>query len=242
MCGFHFGLSDPTTSKVVQSTPLKSVAVGPHSGRLQQAGRHAVTVVQTNEDTPEVRMVTFCNEIRSHYSTIWANAPVVKKWEKGPVADLPPGFCVLEFAPTDVRRMWTYATCCMSKPSDLKPIELHLFSPVQSELQVELLTVVAHFHRTGELLGLGHTINFGRPWLDGSVCDYGLISLPYLDGPMIEEFRPPSGHAVRCLWLVPITKAERDYKTTHGLEALERKFEQAKFDYLDPFRSSVVQT
>jgi len=42
------------------------------------------------------------------------------------------------------------------------------------------------------------------------------------------------------LWLVPITQAERDFKVTHGIEALEDLFEQTSFDYLNPIRPSVV--
>jgi hypothetical protein len=48
------------------------------------------------------------------------------------------------------------------------------------------VTAIAHFHRTGSALGLGHTVNFGRPWLPTSSCTHGLGSLPYLDGPDLE--------------------------------------------------------
>jgi hypothetical protein len=51
---------------------------------------------------------SFCDAIKSHYSNTWGNIPSVRKWESGPIADLPGDFCVLEFAPTDVRQMWTY--------------------------------------------------------------------------------------------------------------------------------------
>lgn len=137
--------------------------------------------------------------------------------------------------------MWTYATCCMSQPDDIECIELHMFSPIQSQPLVELLTVVSHFHRTGEALQSGDTVCFGRPWLLASKCDCGLISLPYLDGPAIEECGiPPSSKIVRCLWLVPITESERDFKREHGLEMLEKRFEETRFNYLDPGRMSVV--
>ena len=90
-------------------------------------------------------------------------------------------------------------------------------------------------------MGLGHTVNFGRTWLDRSACEFGLISLPYLDGTELEEFRPSqSSQFVKCLWLVPITQSERDYKKSHGAEALESIFEKSQFDYLDPLRQSVV--
>ena len=137
--------------------------------------------------------------------------------------------------------MWTYATCGMSQPTDSNPVELHLFSPTRTDAHVELLTSIAHYHVHGQIIGLGHTVNFGRPWIPGSNCDYGLISRPYLDGPALEEFRSSAfENLVQCLWLLPITKAERDYKRVHGLEALEQKFEKLRVNYVDPKRPSIV--
>jgi Suppressor of fused protein (SUFU) len=179
--------------------------------------------------------------IESHYTEQWRAQCVVRRLNKGPSFELPADFCVLEFSPTTTRSMWTYATCCMSQPLDSAPVELHLFSPMQSELHVELLTIIAHYHRTQASLALGHTVNFGRPWIAGSLCEHGLISLPYLDGPALEEyFQRESNRVIRFYWLVPITKAERDYKIEFGLEALESRLEAAQFNYLNPKRSSVV--
>ena len=80
-------------------------------------------------------------------------------------------------------------------------------------------------------------MNLGRPWLPGSSCTHGLVSLPYLDGPDLEWLQ----HArIRFLWLVPITERELEFKKTHGLEALEERFEAKQFDFLDPRRPSVV--
>ena len=139
------------------------------------------------------------------------------------------------------RGMWTYADLLDVAPDGRAAIGTAFVSPVQSERHVELLTVVAHYHRTGASLGLGHTVNFGGPWLPRSNCEHGLISLPYLDGPRLEEFHPQAGGGrVECLWLVSITRGERQFKIDHGLEALERRFEAAKFNYLDPRRASVV--
>jgi hypothetical protein len=116
-----------------------------------------------------------------------------------------------------------------------------MFSPIQTDGHVELLTAVAHYHRTGRLLDLGHTVNFGRPWLDGSACEFGIISLPYLDGPKIEQLHLTDGSSVvNCLWLIPITEAERDYKRSDGIASLESRFEESRFDYLDPLRPSVI--
>lgn len=186
-------------------------------------------------------MTEYCRDIESHYLSKWVGKSGVRKWDRGPVSDLPVDFCVLEFEPLGKRNMWTYATCCMSQPSDVEPIELHLFAPHRSDLHVELLTIIAHYHRTGNSLGLGHTVNFGRPWIPGASVEYGLISLPYLDGPSFEVFRTERAtNVVRFLWLIPITHVEREFKKAHGLEALERKFEESNFNYLDPRRGSVV--
>ena len=55
------------------------------------------------------------------------------------------------------------------------------------------------------------------PWLPDSNCDHGLISLPFLDGPALEN-ASILGQSVRILWLIPITRAEREYKVQHGVE------------------------
>ena len=153
--------------------------------------------------------------------------------------ELPVQFRVLLFAPSPGRNAWTYATECMSMRHDANPIELHMLAPEPNDGIVELLAVTAHYHRTETWLGLGHSVNFGRPWWDRSSCDHGLISLPYLDGPKLEwlvadEFR------ARFLWLIPITSSEVEFKRTQGLEKLERRFEQMGLDYLNPVRPSVV--
>lgn len=135
--------------------------------------------------------------------------------------------------------MWTYATVEMSQAEDESPIELHMFSPRRSDEVVELLVAAAHFHRTGTPLGLWHTVNFGRPWIDESLCDHGLVSLPYLDGPALEDLNTDTCRA-KFYWLIPVTLAEVRYKAMHGVAALEERFEEAGFNYVDPLRSSVV--
>lgn len=179
------------------------------------------------------------NLIRDHYERCWKAKAETRRWQTGPAWQLPPSFCVLVFAPSANRKMWTYATCGMSSQGDAPPLELHLFSPVQTETHVELLTAVAHYHLTGSYLDLGHTVNFGRPWLPGSLCDHGLISLPYLDGPSL-EWLEDGNRKVRFLWLIPITGDEVAYKKQHGLEALESRLEASNFNYLDPARHSVA--
>jgi hypothetical protein len=177
--------------------------------------------------------------LKRHYEAIWGAARANHRLERGPVHQLPRDFHVLEFAPPSADFARVYATCGMSTPQDPERLELHLLTRSAEPAHVELLTVSAHFHRTGAALGSGHTVNFGRPIEPGSHLDHGLISLPYLYGPKLEWLEAPQG-PVRCLWLIPITRAERDFKSKQGLEELERRFEEASFAYADPQRSSVV--
>ena len=189
--------------------------------------------------SPILTSQNYYDAIRRHYAECWGVKPEVLLSQKGPISELPSEFRVLVFAPSERRKMWTYATACMSQRHDQLPVELHLFAPHRNDDIVELLVVTSHYHRTGEWLGLGHSVNFGRPWWNGSICVHGLISLPYLDGPKLEwmEF----GQAkVKFLWLIPVTSSEVEFKRAKGLAALERKFEKAKFNYLDPKRPSVV--
>jgi hypothetical protein len=178
-------------------------------------------------------------DLLAHYSTHWQTQPVSLRSSRPAVRQIAATFQVLEFAPSAHRAMWTYATCGMSSWRVEQPLELHLFSATQEDELVDLLTTVADYHQTGHALGLGHTVNFGVPWQADSRCSYGLVSLPYLDGPALQELHVGE-RQVSCYWLVPITKAERDFKRDFGLEALEELFDQAPLDYLAPLRASVV--
>lgn len=176
--------------------------------------------------------------LRGHYSNSWLSEPQPLKWMAGPIKELPNDFHVLQFPPAR-HKFWIYATCGMSQEEDPIQVELHLFSPRQSSKHVELLTAVSHYHRKDSFLNVGHTVNFGRPWLPESQCDRGLVSLPYLDGPSLEWLKAAGG-AIRCLWLVPITASEVIYAKERGPASLEARFENVGFDYLDPGRAPVV--
>ena len=188
----------------------------------------------------EMDIKAYQNSKISHYEIFWNNKSIIKNWDKGPVESLLlQGFCILEFQPTLQRNMWTYATCGMSKIEDIDPIELHVFSLKQNNELVELLTIVAHYHNFGEKLNLNHTVNFGKPWQNKSICDYGLISLPYLDGTGLENC-DLANETIKCYWLIPITKQELDYKKENGIEALEMLFDQSQLDFIDENRESLV--
>lgn len=184
--------------------------------------------------------VAYLNGLRAHYERNWGHDGTVVPFAGGPQHELPAEFSVLEFAPSQNRNMWTYATCGMSTYGDDVPMELHICTLNRNREVVELLFATAHFHHTGSRLGVGHSVFFGKPWIGGSKCEYGLISLPYLDGPALENWTSPAGNVAKCYWLVPITASEVEYKRVHGLEDLERKFEELNLNYADPARDSVV--
>ncbi len=185
------------------------------------------------------RLTNYRDEILQHYYRCWGATGRPITFLAGPIHELPEAFSILEFEPRENRDMWTYATSCLSQPNDPGPLELHLFSSEKSEETVELLVVTAHYHRTGRMLGLGHSVNFGKPWIGNSSCEYGLLSRPYLDGPELEHLSLSSGTAVDFLWLIPVTKPEIEFKKTRGLETLEKRFEECQLNYLDANRVSV---
>lgn len=185
-----------------------------------------------------MRNEAYAQAIEEHYMRNWATPTESIRWGQGPIKELPSEFRVLIFPRS--HSTLAFATQCMSLPEDQNRVELHLLTRVSGIVKdslVELLTAVAHYHRTGNNLQLGDSVNFGRPWLPGSKCTHGLISLPYLDGPKLEWLEEPR---TRFLWLIPITPEELKCRTDHGTDYLEEQFELKRFDYLDPVRDSVV--
>jgi len=178
-------------------------------------------------------------EVRKHYERNWGEGYNVYLFDKGPIEKLSPSFRVLEFKPNNERNMWTYATLSMSNYDHPYPIELHVLSSVQDAGLIELLAATVYYHQNTALLGLNHTVNFGQPWQDSSTCTHGFISLPYLDGPKLENLELDN-KLVKFYWLIPVTEQEVEFKMQNGVEALENKFEESNFNYLAPDRSSVV--
>ncbi len=180
--------------------------------------------------------MSYATELRAHYTRTWG-APF---WTGGP----PPrphhdALAGLELATFRRSPLLTYATLSMS--ASIEPhLELYLVAPFASDALVELLAMVSLFHRADHALSLGHTVDIGRPWLPGSPSTCLLVSLPYLDGRAIETCTLSTGASVRCLWLVPITAAERAFKREHGTDALEKRLEAAQVAFADPERPSVI--
>lgn len=177
-------------------------------------------------------------ELDLHYARTWGRPGTLSKWKKGPA--LPQTCYILEYQPWDDAGYWVYASCGMTQHQEPDLLEIFILSPVQTEAHIELLTAIAHYHQTAVRLRLGDTVDFGRPWLPGSHCAFGLISLPYPFGPKLEN-ASILGKTVGVLWLLPITAEERSFKATSGLDALEELFEAQGVDCLDQFRTSVVK-
>lgn len=181
----------------------------------------------------------YFDKILSQYKSNWQIDPEIYLWDRGPIEKLYTVFRVLEFQPNGQRQMWSYATCGMSDEFDENPVELHLFSEQRDSSLIELLTAIAYYHKNTSKLVLNSTVNFGRPWRPLSDCSYGFISLSFLDGPSLETFILPGSRVTKFYWVVPITKAEVEFKKKYGVEALEEKFEENDFNYLSNRRSLV---
>jgi hypothetical protein len=174
----------------------------------------------------------------THYESVFREPARIYLFDKGPFEKLPADFRILEF-PAGENNMWKYATCCMSQPVDEDKIELHMFSDKQDNSLIELLTVVAYYHRLKARLGLHHTVNFGRPWQGNAGCDRGLISQPYIYGPSLENLTI-FGQNIKCYWLLPIWESEVNFKIKNGAAALEEQFDKRGLNYLNPNRENVL--
>jgi hypothetical protein len=171
----------------------------------------------------------------AHFVAYWKVEPRECRLRAGRFHELPSWFRVLEF---QRGRTWGYATVGMSD-GEAGGIEAFLVTPEQHPRAVEFLYALAHFHRTGARLDLGHTVNFGGPLWDGSSLDHGFLSFPYTEAAGFDSF-DCGGAETTVAWLIPITEAERDYKRANGVEALETLFETHRLDHLDPSRASLT--
>jgi hypothetical protein len=178
--------------------------------------------------------------LKLHLEAQWGKSSGQQLRISDPHNKMPSEFRVVKFPPSEVHDFWVYSTLGMSIDMTENLLELHIFSAKQADdAPVELLTIIASFHRNDTHLNLHHSITIGRPWQDNSLCDHAFISLPYLDGDGLELFSFGKNH-LHNLWLLPITEQERDFKMLYGPDALEEKFEECKLNYLDANRKSCV--
>jgi Suppressor of fused protein (SUFU) len=156
----------------------------------------------------------------------------------GPAQHKLPCLRALEFAPGPKTGLWLYVTAGAWAARNDPRLEFLIAAPEQDQRHVELLFMAAWYHGR-EGLGTGHTLPIGEPWLPGSACEFFLVSLPYSFGPKLEVCNFRDWH-LHVLWLLPITKAEREFKVKEGLEALEQRFDACALAYWIPARPSVV--
>jgi hypothetical protein len=180
-----------------------------------------------------------CTGLRRHLRSFFAkHRDEEHRWVLGPAIDVLPRLRVVEFSPGPRSASWVYASVGAWEARSEARLEFLITAPDQDLRHVELLTMAAWYHRQ-RCLGLGHTFPIGEPWLPRSRCDFMLVSLPYPFGPALEVCELPDGH-VHYLWLLPITRAERDFKAREGQEALEQRFDECGLEYGNPLRDSVV--
>lgn len=180
--------------------------------------------------------------LQRHYEKCFGSPGVLANFERALGYEFEKAFSVWRFEVLKGAEPYiAFATIGLSHINPSSLIELHLLGHALRDDQpiLEALYAVGRYVETGEKINRGHIVNFGRPYLPGSRCCFGLVSRPYPIGPDLELFRIRSKQ-VSCFWLLPITNAEREFALEHGLEALEQKFDDAELDFLNAKRESVV--
>jgi hypothetical protein len=166
----------------------------------------------------------------------------VFEWTVGPIQTNLPGFTVVQLEPSRQTEPWIYVS--HGAHQVLAPggygLEFVIMSPRADPIHVENLAMVANFNADPRYrFDVGKVLAIGRPWMNDSLCDHFLASLPYTLGPKF-EWSAYNGGRVRFLWLLPITPTEAAFAKSHGVEALESKFEAARINAVNPMRLSVV--
>jgi hypothetical protein len=181
-----------------------------------------------------------CGALEEHVRRFFAERTIeVFTWPTGPIRAQNPHFRVLRVAPTTSGDVWTYISVGGWAATDGHAgLEFLLCTDSAEDRAVELLAMTVFYNREG-VLGLGHTLPIGEPWRPSSQCDHLLVSLPYPFGPDLQTCHVGDRH-VEFLWLLPITKGERDFKVSSGLEALESRFDDVGLRYWQVDRTSAV--
>jgi Suppressor of fused protein (SUFU) len=166
-----------------------------------------------------------------------------RRLDRGPIANRLAEFSVAVISPGPKTSLWAYVTSGASAIEREGHRNEFLFLALRyDDRWVELATMTAYYHAGPEAqrFGVGHTVPQGEPVVEGSSCETLLFSLPYPLGPEFERCEFSDGTHLQILWVLPITAREKTYKSEHGLEALEKKFEQNHLEYWDLTRQSVV--
>jgi hypothetical protein len=181
------------------------------------------------------------SRIESHVRSFFIGHEITEwLWQRGRIEKVLHRFRVLRVAPGSKSRLWIYISLGAWEVTSVSPpgLEFMIFASQESPRHIELLAMTVNYH-SKHTLGLGHTFPVGEPWLEGSQCDHMLVSLPYPFGRDLELCKVNGSH-IHLFWLLPITSAERQFKSDNGLEALEELFENQTLEYWRVDRDSVV--
>lgn len=162
------------------------------------------------------------------------------RWLKGKSCTALPGLQIVEArTPERVHYLTAGASNVLDVPG--YGLEFCLQAREPSIAHVELMAMVAFLHSDPDhRLWIGHTMNIGRPVVEGSSLDRLLVSLPYPYDENFEFVHLSDGRHARILWLLPIYAVEEAFVHRHGLEKLEKRFEDKELDYVDFFRSPAI--
>lgn len=180
--------------------------------------------------------------VREHYARFFTKHAIEVVPAASRARTLLPGLDVAIIDPGPRTRAWTYATIGASQSREgAHACEFFVLSGERDDSLLELVSMAAFYHATGGTyrLGVGHLVNIGHPWREGSSCKRLLVSRPYTFGPELEICADEHGH-LHVLWLLPITDDEREYALAHGVEALESLFEDVGLAYLRVDRASAL--
>lgn len=186
--------------------------------------------------TTMLEQIPYSDKLLDHYENFFGIDYEGIKIEDSDTTGLSEDFCVVKFLPTQHREIYVYATLGLSNKNDTSPIELFMYSITENDRIVSILYEIAQ-QRNDKAITLEayQTVEFKQPWYEGSKCDYGLISPPYIEGPELEE----CGN-INCFWLIPLTQEEVQFKMQFGIESLEQKFNDAELNFLHYYRDSIV--
>jgi len=193
-------------------------------------------------------MMDVYDELRKHINQFWPeNVKEEQVWKDGAIQIALPNFRVVVISPRTLNDPWIYITLGaweVTKDEEYDKgkygLEFLILSPVRDDIHINTLAMVAFYHHDPQYrLMLGDTINLGEGWMGGTCCDHFLVSLPYLYPPEFETVRLGDMY-ISFWWLLPITQKEVEYLQTHGQEALEKRLERKRINYLDPNRKSAV--
>lgn len=164
-------------------------------------------------------------------------------FDRGPIRTRVADFHAIRVAPGPRHDLWTFVSSGVWEATQRAGhgLEFIVGAPRDDPACVELLAITAYYHAgpPEQRLDVGHTVPIGAPWLDDSSCDHLLVSIPYPYGPDLEVCTWGDDHA-RLLWLLPITRSERDFATANGVRALEDRFDEHAIEFSDPERSPVA--